>query len=33
MNGNFPAGGGLHVHVMICVLMNVSGVSVFVPCV
>ena len=25
MNGNFPAGFGLHVLVMICVLMHVSG--------
>ena len=28
MNGNFPAGFGLHVFVMICVLMHVSGVFV-----
>ena len=28
MNGNFPAGFGLHVFVMICVLMHVSGASV-----
>ena len=31
MNDKSPVGGGLHVHVMICVLINVSGVCVCVP--